>query len=226
MKKIAVILSGCGVFDGTEIHEAVLTLLEIKRQGADYFCFAPDKDQMHVINHTNGEEMSESRNILVESARIARGEIRPLSELEVADFDGIMLPGGFGAAKNLTSWALKGPEGEIDPEVKRVLREAVASLTPVALICMSPVIMAKALEGSGQSVQLTVGNTEDSSPYEIAAISQGMESLGAKATMCPLTEVVVDEEHKIVTSPAYMMDIDISQLAEGVANTVKQLLAF
>jgi enhancing lycopene biosynthesis protein 2 len=224
MKKIAVILSGCGVYDGSEIHEAVLTLLEIKKQGADYFCFAPDKDQLHVINHTNGEEMSESRNILVESARIARGEIKPLSQLNVSDFDGLMLPGGFGAAKNLTTWALSGPKGDIDPEVKRVLSESVTSATPVALICMSPVIMAKALEGTDVSALLTVGNTEDPSLYEIGAISGGMESLGARARMCGLTETIVDREHKIVTSPAYMMDVDISQVAEGIANTVKELL--
>ena len=148
MKKIAVILSGCGVYDGSEIHESVLTLLEIKRQGAEYFCFAPDKDQLHVINHTNCEEMQPNRNILVESARIARGEIKALSELDLSEYDGIMLPGGFGAAKNLTTWAVSGPEGDIDADVKRVLCEAVSSGTPVALICMSPVIMAKALEGS------------------------------------------------------------------------------
>lgn len=224
MKKIAVILSGCGVYDGSEIHESVLTLLEIKKQGADYFCFAQDKDQLHVINHTNGEEMQPNRNILVESARIARGEIKALSELNVSEFDGLMLPGGFGAAKNLTTWALNGPDGEIDAEVKRVLTEAVSASIPVALICMSPVIMAKALEGSGISVELTVGNTEDKSPYEIEAISQGMNSLGAEAKMCPLTETIVDHKNKIVTSPAYMMDIDIAQLAEGVANTVSELL--
>ena len=225
MKKIAVILSGCGVFDGSEIHEAVLTLLEIKRQGADYACFAPDKDQLHVIDHTKGEEMQPSRNILVESARIARGEISALSELDVSDFDGIMLPGGFGAAKNLTTWAINGPDGEIDLEVKRVLSDAVTSGTPTALICMSPVIMAKALAETEVSAKLTVGNTNETSPYEIDAISQGMNSLGAQAQMCGLTETVVDNENKIVTSPAYMMDVDITQVADGIANTVKELLA-
>lgn len=224
MKKIAVILSGCGVYDGSEIHEAVLTLLEIKRQGADYACFAPDKEQLHTLNHTNGEEMLPNRNILVESARIARGEISPLTELSVADFDGIMLPGGFGAAKNLTTWGVSGPEGEIDTEVKRVLNDAITSSVPVALICMSPVIMAKALEGTDISVALTVGNTTDDSPYEIEAISEGMESLGASAKMCGLTETIIDREHKIVTSPAYMMDVDIVQVAEGIANTVSELL--
>lgn len=225
MKKIAVILSGCGVYDGSEIHEAVLTLLEIKRQGADYSCFAPDKDQLHTIDHTNGEEMQPNRNILVESARIARGDIRPLTELEVTEFDGLMLPGGFGAAKNLTTWGVSGPDGEIDAEVKRVLNDAVSGAVPVALICMSPVIMAKALEGTEISAKLTVGNTTDDSPYEIDAISQGMESIGATAKMCGTTETIIDHEHKIVTSPAYMMDVDIVQVAEGIANTVKELLA-
>ena len=224
MKKIAVILSGCGVYDGSEIQETVLTLLEIRKNGADYRCFAPDKDQFHVINHLSGEEMKESRNVLVESARIARGEVSPLSECKADDFDGIIFPGGFGAAKNLSTWGIKGPEGEIEEDSKRIINEAVKGGTPLALICMAPVLVSKALEGSGNSAKITVGTTEGNSPYDIAGINSGMQSIGAAPQPCPVSEYVVDERNKIITTPAYMMDAKIEDVAEGIAKTVKKLL--
>lgn len=224
MKTVAVVLSGCGVYDGSEIHESVLTLLEIEKNGAQYACFAPDKNQLHVINHRTGEQMDGPRNVLVEAARIARGAIKPLSELQPREFDGIVFPGGFGAAKNLSTWALNGPEGEIDGEVKRVINEAIDGGVPLALICMSPVLAAKALEGSGKSAKLTVGTTEAKSPYEIADIHQGMASIGAIPSLCPVSEFVVDEEKKIITTPAYMMDVGIAEAARGIAKAIKKLL--
>lgn len=224
MKKIAVILSGCGVYDGSEIHEAVITLLEIRKNGADYACFAPDKDQLHVINHISGEEMEGPRNVLVESARIARGDIAALSECNASDFDGIIFPGGFGAAKNLSRWGVEGPEGEIEGDTKRIINEAVKGAVPLALICMAPVLVAKALEGSRISAKITVGTTEENSPYDIAAINSGMQSIGADPQLCPVSEFIVDEKNKIITTPAYMMDARIEDVAEGIANTVKQLL--
>jgi enhancing lycopene biosynthesis protein 2 len=224
MKKIAVILSGCGVYDGSEIHETVITLLEIRKNGADYACFAPDKDQLHVINHISGEEMEGPRNVLLESARIARGEISPLSECNAGDFDGIIFPGGFGAAKNLSRWGVEGPEGEIEGDTKRIINEAVKGAVPLALICMAPVLVAKALEGSGISAKLTVGTTEGNSPYDIAGINSGMQSIGADPQLCPVSGFTVDERNKIITTPAYMMDAGIEDVAEGIAKTVKQLL--
>ena len=226
MKKIAVVLSGCGVYDGSEIHESVITLLEIKKNGAGYACFAPDKEQLHVVNHLTGEEMEGPRNVLVESARIARGDIKPLRGLNAADFDGIIFPGGFGAAKNLSTWGVKGPEGEIDGDVKRVINDAVKGGVPVALVCMSPVLAAKALEGSGNSAKITVGTTKDKSPYDIGGINSGMKSLGADPQLCPVSDFVVDEKNKIITTPAYMMEAGIDAVAEGIARTVKKLLNF
>ncbi len=224
MKRIAVILSGCGVYDGSEIHEAVITLLEIRKNGADYACFAPDKDQLHIINHISGEEMEGPRNVLVESARIARGEISPLSKCNADDFDGVIFPGGFGAAKNLSRWGVEGPEGEIEKDTKRIINEAVKGSVPLALLCMAPVLVAKALEGSDNSAKITVGTTEEDSPYDIAGINSGMESIGADPQLCPLSEFIVDERNKIITTPAYMMDARIEDVAEGIAKTVKQLL--
>lgn len=116
-KKVAMILSGCGVYDGSEIHETVLTLLRLSQQGAQVQCFAPDKPQMHVLNHLNGEEMNEQRNVLVESARITRGEVKDVRELKASDFDALILPGGFGVAKNLSDFAVKGSDCTVDADV-------------------------------------------------------------------------------------------------------------
>jgi len=222
--KIAVLLSGCGVYDGAEIHESVLTLLALDLAGASYQCIAPDIDQHHVINHITGEEMNETRNVLVESARIARGDIKALKEVSADDFDALIMPGGFGAAKNLTKWAFSGPDGEINPEVKRIINEMVAAKKPIAAMCMSPTVVAKALESTPLHVKLTVGTTEEPSPYEIDAISTGMQKTGAIVEMTAVENIVVDTEHKIITTPCYMMEASISQVYEGITKTVKQLM--
>ena len=155
-KKIAVVLSGCGVFDGAEIHEATLTMLAINKLGGEYQCFAPDVDQAHVVNHITGEEMNEKRNVLVESARIARGAISPLSDFVAADFEGLLLPGGFGAAKNLSNWAFKGPEATINQEVSDAINCMHGMKKPIGALCISPVIIAKVLG----EVELTIGQDE------------------------------------------------------------------
>jgi enhancing lycopene biosynthesis protein 2 len=222
--KIGVLLSGCGVYDGSEIHEAVLTLLAIDKAGAESVCLAPDIAQHHVVNHLTGNEMPETRNVLVESARIARGNILPLSQVKLEELDALAMPGGFGAAKNLTKWAFSGPEGNILPEVKKLITEMVKMGKPIAAVCMSPTVVAKAMEDSGLKLTLTVGTTEAPTPYEIAAISQGMESLGAKAQYCHTDQVVVDDMHNIVTSPCYMMEASISEIYTGIEKTIAKLV--
>jgi len=222
--KIGVIFSGSGVYDGTEIQEGVFTLLSIKKVGADAVCFAPDINQHHVINHITGEEMNESRNVLVESARIARGDIQNLNAFDASQLDALVLPGGFGAAKNLTSWAFSGPEGEINEMVKNAILSMLGAGKPVAGLCMGPTVIAKALEGSGISAKLTVGSTEEPSPYEIDAISQGMEKTGAIAVMKTVDEILVDKENKIVTAPCYMMEADILQIRNNVQKAVDALV--
>ncbi len=219
-KKIAVILSGCGVFDGSEIHEAVFTLLAITENGGKYQCFAPDIDQHHVLDHRTGNEMNEKRNVLVESARIARGNILPLSEYKSSEYDGLVIPGGFGAAKNLTKWAFSGPDGEINEEVKDAIATTVKAKKTVVGLCMGPTVIAKALEGSGISSHLTVGSTNEPSPYDIEAISGGMEKTGAVAEMKTIREITIDSTLKIITAPCYMMEADILQ----VRNNVKQAI--
>jgi enhancing lycopene biosynthesis protein 2 len=225
-KKVAVLLSGCGVYDGAEIHESVLTLLNLDKAGMEWFCIAPDKEQYHVINHITGEEMPEKRNVLIESARIARGNIRSLKEVTAADFDGLAIPGGFGAAKNLTHWAFKGPDGEIDPEVKRIINETVFANKPIAAFCMGPTVVAKALQDTGIHSHLTVGTTAKPSPYDIAAVSGGINAAGAVAEMVTVDEIVVDHKNKIVTAPCYMMEASIAEINVGIEKAIKQLVAW
>lgn len=222
-KKALVLLSGCGVYDGSEIHEATLCLLELKRNNIDYHCAAPDIDQHHVINHLNGEELKQKRNVLIESARIARGEISSLNNVSISDYDALVIPGGFGAAKNLTKWAFAGPDGEINDDVKRIIVEALEAEMPIFAICMSPTVIARALQGSGKKTILTVGTTKSTSPYDIAAISQGIEKTGAVASMKAVNEISFDAPNRIITSPCYMMEADIVQIHEGIALGVQKL---
>jgi len=212
MKKIAVVLSGCGVFDGAEIHEATLSLLAIAKKGCAYEIFAPDIKQYHVVNHITGDEMEETRNVLVESARIARGNIRDLKEFHPADFDGLLFPGGFGAAKNLSTWAFEGADAAILPEVEVAITGMVAMKKPVGALCISPVILARVLG----EVHLTIGDDEST--------IDALESMGTKHVYATHGEVVVDPDHNLVTTPCYMLDANIVQIAEGADNVVDAMI--
>lgn len=223
-KNIAVLLAGSGVYDGSEIHEAVLTLLALDEAGANYQCVAPDKPQFHVINHLTGEPMTESRNVLLESARIARGKVKALKDMKASDFDALIIPGGFGAAKNLNEWAIKGPDGAIDPEVKAFILDFMRLNKPIGAMCMGPTVVAQALAGSDYHPQLTVGSTAAPSPYDIAAISAGMERMGSKAVMRTVQQIEVDVTHKIVTAPCYMMEARISDIRLNTKQLVDALL--
>ncbi|PNU20122.1 isoprenoid biosynthesis protein ElbB [Geothermobacter hydrogeniphilus] len=217
MAKVGVVLSGCGVYDGSEIHEAVITLLALDRQGVEAVCMAPDIDQMHVVNHLSGEEAAgESRNVLVESARIARGNIRDIATVKAADIDALIFPGGFGAAKNLCDFAVKGADCDVNPEVARLIREIVAAKKPLAAICIAPAMVAKVLGGEHLATQLTIGNDADTA----AAVN----TMGVTHVDCPCSSFVIDRENKIVSTPAYMLAGGIAEAAEGIEKTVKALV--
>ena len=211
-KNVAVVLSGCGVYDGAEIHESVLTLLALDQQGAGYQCFAPDIEQHHVINHLTGEEMGERRNVLVESARIARGAIKPLSTFSADDYDAIIFPGGFGAAKNLSSFAFDGPECSVEASVVKAVEAMRDQAKPIAALCISPAMMSKILPGA----RVTIGQD--------AATAEAIEAMGGDHVKSGHGDVVVDENLNLITSPCYMLDASISQIAEGAANTVRTVL--
>jgi enhancing lycopene biosynthesis protein 2 len=216
MTRVGVVLSGCGVFDGAEIHESVLTLLALDRAGADVVCMAPNVDQMHVVNHLTGDESGETRNVLVESARIARGEIKDMAEVSAADLDAIIFPGGFGAAKNLSDFAVKGAEATVQPEVSRLAREMMTAKKPVAALCIAPATLAAICRDAGIAASVTIGDDADT--------AAGVEGLGATHLACPVDEFRIDEEHRLITSPAYMKAGSISEAAVGIERTVAELL--
>ncbi|KAA3607337.1 MAG: isoprenoid biosynthesis protein ElbB [Planctomycetota bacterium] len=216
MVKVGVCLSGCGVFDGAEIHEAVITLLALDRAGAEVLCFAPNVEQMHVVNHHSGEVAEgESRNVLVEAARIARGQIQDAAEVQVGDFDALIFPGGFGAAKNLSNFAVSGAEARVEPEVARLVEATVAAGKPIGFECISPAICASVLRGSG--VELTIGSDADT--------ASALEAMGVKHVACPVRDVHVDEGRNIVSTPAYMLAGSISEAADGIEKLVQTVLA-
>jgi enhancing lycopene biosynthesis protein 2 len=214
MKKIGVVLSGCGVYDGSEIHEAVLTLLAIDRQGCEALCMAPNID-VPTVNHLTGQTADGLRNVLVESARIARGKIRDISEIAAADLDAIIFPGGFGAAKNLCDFAFKGSAATVNPEVARLLKEMAEAGKPIGAVCIAPALVAAALGGKFAPI-LTIG-----SDAETAA---EINKTGAQHQSCPVTELVIDTKNKLVTSPAYMLAANISEVAEGIEKTVAEVI--
>lgn len=220
---IGVLLHGSGVYDGTEIQEAVLSLLAIQQAGHEYLCIAPNFNQHHVINHLTGEVTEESRNVLVESARIARGKVEALN-LQILDkIDALVMPGGFGTAKNITKWAFSGPSGEINSLLKDFLVATVKAKKPIVALCMSPTTLAKALENSGIVAQLSVGTNAEASPYSIADIAGGMESLGAENKMCNIREISIDEKNKIISAPCYMMEGSILDVHHNIQQAIAQL---
>ncbi|CAI1756568.1 isoprenoid biosynthesis glyoxalase ElbB [Serratia sp. TSA_198.1] len=213
MKNVGVVLSGCGVYDGAEIHEAVLTLLALDRAGAQAVCFAPDKSQLHVINHLTGDEMPEERNVLVESARIARGKIRPLSQADAGQLDALIVPGGFGAAKNLSSFASEGAECWIDKDLAKLTQQMYKANKPIGFMCIAPALLPKLLD---QQVRLTIGNDPD--------LGEVIDAMGGEPVICPVDDIVVDIENKVVTTPAYMLAKSIGEAADGIDKLVSRVL--
>jgi enhancing lycopene biosynthesis protein 2 len=210
-KRIGVVLSGCGVYDGSEIHEAVFTLLAIDRNGAEAICMAPNKE-FPEVNHLTGATTGAKRNALMESARIARGKIRCLKEVKAADLDAIVFPGGFGAAKNLCNFAEKGAKAEVHPEVARLLKEMAAAKKPICAICIAPTLVAATL-GRDYSPKVTIGTD--------AETAAAVNATGSCHQECPVTEFVVDKENRIVSTPAYMLAERISEAADGIERAIR-----
>ena len=212
MAKIGVVLSGCGVNDGSEIHEAVITMLELDKAGAEMVLMAPNIDQLHVINHATGEEMDDSRNVLIESARIARGNIEDIAVVTSDNIDALILPGGFGVAKNLSDYAMAGMECSINPDVLRLSRQVHNDGKPIGVICIAPAIMAKILAGD---TELTIGFDEQT--------ASDIDAMGAKHVLCPVDQIVVDKDKKVVSTPAYMEAKSIKEAASGIEKLVSEI---
>lgn len=213
MKKVGVILSGSGVYDGTEIQEAVITLLAIARNNAQAICFAPDKSQSDVVNHLTGEVMAESRNVLIESARIARGAVIPLAQASENDLDALIVPGGFGAAKNLSNFASQGSDCVVDSDLKQLVKAMHQAGKPLGFICIAPAMLPAIFDFP---LRLTIGTDVDT--------AEVIEEMGAEHVPCPVDDIVVDEENKVVTTPAYMLAENIAQAATGIEKLVARVL--
>ncbi|WP_321492256.1 isoprenoid biosynthesis glyoxalase ElbB [uncultured Desulfobacter sp.] len=214
-KKVGVLLAGCGVYDGSEIHEAVLTLLYLDQAGAQIICMAPNMDQLHVIDHLSGTETSETRNVLVESARIARGEIKDLKDVQAKDLDALIIPGGFGAAKNLSNFAINGAEAQVQPDVQRIITDMVNSQKPVGALCIAPATLAKAI--ADKKPEVTIGNDQGT--------ADAIEKIGGKHVACAVDQTHIDKGKKIVTTPAYMLGPGIKDVAKGIEKLVKEVLS-
>lgn len=212
MKKIAVILSGCGVFDGSEIHEATLALLAIKKAGCVYSIFAPNTEQAEVVNHFTGVIEYKTRNMLEEAGRIARGEAQPLENLNLEDFDAIIFPGGYGVAKNFSDYAYIGGEYSVIPAIRDMLKKAYKLKKPIGAMCIAPILLAEIFIGC----RITLGDINEDSEF--------VQNKGAVHVVTNHGETVVDYKYKLVTTPGYMLDADIVQIAEGADNLVKELL--
>lgn len=217
MAEVGVILSGCGFLDGAEIYETVLTLLHLDKAGAEVVAMAPDKNQHHVVNHIEGEETGETRNILVESSRLMRGNIKNINEVEVSELDALILPGGFGVAKNFCSFAFEGPNCSFDEEIAKMVLDVHNQGKPVGAICISPALIAKIFEKI-KSVKLTIGTDE--------GIANAVTSLNANHIVCEETDCVVDIENKIVTTPAYNISgVKIANVEQGISKLVSEVLS-
>ena len=212
MKKFAIVIAGSGVFDGAEIHEAVMTMLAVKKAGADYQMFAPDAMQHHVINHLTGEEMPEKRNVLVESARIARGNIKPLAEYDAKQYDALIFPGGFGVAKNLCTFAFDGPDCKVNSDVENAVLTTHALKKPIGALCIAPALISRLLG----DVEVTIGDD--------AETAESIAKMGSKHIKTTHGEVVFDKKNNVFTTPCYMLDASIADIELGARNIVNAML--
>ncbi len=216
-KKVGVLLSGCGFLDGAEIHESVLAMLHLDKAGAEIVCLAPNSPQLHVVDHTTGEVAEgQERNVMAEAARIARGKIQDVAEVSAEDLDALVMPGGFGAAKNLSDFASATAEATVDPGVMALIRGMLEAKKPIGAVCISPVVVAAALKDSGTAATLTIGDDADT--------ARAIETMGAHHEACQVTGFTVDETHKIVSTPAYMFDARVSEVSQGIEKLVATVL--
>ncbi len=209
--KIGVLLSGCGFLDGAEIREAVLTYLALSKHNVEIISIAPNIDQHHVVNHLTGDEVSESRNVLVEAARIARGDIKDLATINPDDLDALLIPGGFGVAKNLSSFAFKGPEANFNPLVENFIKQIHSAKKPIGTICIAPAVINLLIPA-----KVTIGND--------AATAAAIQKLGGEHIDCQADEIMLDEKNKIVSTPAYMLDAPLHLISRGIEKCVNKTI--
>lgn len=216
MATVGVLLSGCGFLDGAEIHEAVLTLLALDQHGAKVICCAPNVDHAGIVDHLTHQPVAERRNVLHEAARIARGQIRNVAQLKANELDALLIPGGFGAAKNLCNFATAGAECGVQPDVERLIGDMLAAHKPIGAICIAPALLARVAGKRGMAAKVTIGND--------AGTAAAIHATGCTHENCAVTEFAIDRENKIVTTPAYMLGPGPAAVFEGIRKTVDEVL--
>ena len=221
--KALVLLSGCGVFDGSEIHESVSTLICLRKNSIDYECTSLNMDMHHVLNHTNGKEINEKRNVLIESSRISRGKITDLSTIKYEKFDCLVIPGGFGVAKNLSSWAFKETDCTVQPYVKKLILNFFVLKKPILSLCVSPTIVAKSLINKAKDLKLTIGSTQHASEYSISEFQTALRQMDVNTINCSIKEVCVDKKNRVVSAPCYMMEANIDEVFENISLAIIEL---
>lgn len=200
MKRVAMILSGCGVNDGSEMTEAAGLIIALSQAGYAIRFYAPDRAQHDVIDHAAARPMQDTRNILVESARIARGQIEPLSALSTAHADAVVLPGGFGVAKNLSNFAARGQDARLAPDVAEALAPFLAAGKPLVALCAAPLVLGLLARDAGiEGARLTFGHEAEGTE-----LIQAIEAWGQKHVEMPVDEACIDSRHHLVSVPAYM----------------------
>tara|TARA_B100000945_G_C20396041_1_gene604860 strand:- start:135 stop:815 length:681 start_codon:yes stop_codon:yes gene_type:complete len=221
--KVGVLLSGSGVYDGSEIHESVLSLLSLSNNNLEYVCVAPNINQHHVVNHLNGEESAEERNVLNESSRIARGDIIALDCLDFNNLSALVIPGGFGVAKNLSDWAINNTNCQVNKEVKDLILHCIESKKPIVSLCISPVLIAKCLEGTKYQPSLSIGCTQAASDYDINQLNNSLKTLGADMIDVSKKEIMHDSNLNIITAPCYMLDSSINEIYIAINKAILKL---
>ena len=221
--KVLVLLSGCGVYDGSEIHESVFAMLSLSQNNLEFICAAPDIKHHHVVNHLTGEDQKEERNVLSESARIARGDVCSLDDVDFSSVSSLVIPGGFGAAKNLSDWAFKGVDSLVLPAVKNLILHCFENKKPVVALCISPVVVVKSLEGSSLGPLVSVGSVNEKSRYDISEIHGFLSSLGAKTENRSISEVLYDEDLRLISAPCYMMESTADQVYSNTKMAIDKL---
>jgi len=224
--KVGILLSGCGVYDGSEIQETIAAMIALEELGIEYVGISINKNQHHVINHLDGTEMKESRNMLIESARIMRGNVVDINTITPSEIDGLVIPGGFGNAKNLSSWAFDGPDGIILPEVKLLLVNLINIGKPIASLCVSPILLSLALKDSKHTPTLSLGTSREKSPYDIASFHQGLEKNGGNSIEKGIQEIAIDVNNRIICAPCYMQDVSLLDIKNNAKMAIKKLIEF
>ena len=222
--KVAVLLSGCGVYDGSEIQESVFTLLALSKNNIDYVCVASDKKKHHIINHTDGEEMKEERNMLIESSRISRGEVVSIDKLDVGNISALVIPGGFGVAKNFSDWAFKDVACTVDNDIETLILHFLNNKKPIVSLCISPVIVAKVFNSFfNQSLNLTLGSKNEDSDYDIIELHSNLYKLGVATHDKNLDEICFDSNFNVISAPCYMLKGNPNQIYLNVQKAIDKL---